>query len=107
MKTIARPEPVTEIAGNSIVKEELPTHIWPNSKLNWPEKPLFTGYGQELIDFVMKFVHRNPEGVRQCDIARALGWSDPHNWMTFHLLQEMVRNGYVHREDSTKLFFRA
>lgn len=90
----------------AIIREEAPTHVWPEgSKVQWPQEPLFRG--RELEDFVLAFVTRNPIGVRQADIRRALNWNDQKDWMTHELLKRMVEDGYLHKEESTKRYFRA
>ena len=90
----------------AIIREEAPTHVWPEGTLIvWPQEPLFRG--RELEDFVLAFVTRNPIGVRQADIRRALNWDDKKDAMTCNLLKSMVETGYLHREESTKRYFRA
>ena len=53
----------------------------------------------------LNIVSRHPAGIRQSDVAKALGIPSKfdHNWITKHLLDGLVEQGLLHKNER-KLF---
>ena len=53
----------------------------------------------------LNIVSRHPAGIRQSDVAKALGIPSAfdHNWITKHLLDGLVLEGLIEKDDR-KLF---
>ena len=63
---------------------------------------------EQLKFAALNIVSRHPRGIRQADVARALGIPSAfdHNWITKHLLDGLVQQGLIEKDDR-KLFTAA
>jgi len=65
-------------------------------------KPIIT---REAIDsHVLVFLQSNPQGVRNCDVGRAIGVNDSRQWFSYGVLDRLIRNGKV-RKNEESLYF--
>jgi hypothetical protein len=55
--------------------------------------PLFTL--SELDDHVLAFVRSNPEGVRNAQVGRAIGYNDSRQWFSYGVLERLITMGRV------------
>jgi hypothetical protein len=53
--------------------------------------PLFTA--SDLDRHVVEFVQANPEGVRNADVGRAIGYNDTRQWFSYGILERLVSAG--------------
>jgi hypothetical protein len=69
--------------------------------------PLFTT--SDLDRHVLEFIQANPEGVRNTDVGRAIGYNDSRQWFSYGILERLVAQGQlVKRSVSGKsLYFKA
>ena len=69
-----------------------------------------TGFDMRQIQSdIRAYLHDHPHGVRQSEIAKQvlrIPHKDDHNWTTYGIMQAMINNGQVIRNDK-KLFFLA
>jgi len=61
---------------------------------------------KKVEQHILKFLEANPEGVRNADVARAIGYSDSGQWLAYGALEKMIKNGLVHKSDKS-LYFKA
>jgi hypothetical protein len=61
---------------------------------------------KKVEQHILKFLEANPEGVRNADVARAIGYSDSGQWLAYGALEKMIENGLVHKSDKS-LYFKA
>jgi len=57
--------------------------------------PLFTT--SELSEHVLSFVRTNPEGVRNADVGRAIGYNDTRQWFSYGVLERLIAQGLVEK----------
>lgn len=70
--------------------------INPKRAIIWPEIPAISE--ADIIKATLSFLFINPRGVRNCEVARALGVTrtlDPRNWFTYGILTELQARGWV------------
>jgi hypothetical protein len=67
--------------------------------------PLLTA--SDLDQHVLAFLRANPEGVRNSDVGRAIGYNDSRQWFSYGVLERLQRNGLVvkHTVGSRSLYF--
>lgn len=69
-----------------------------------------TGFDMcQIQSDIRAYLHDHPHGVRQSEIAKQvlrIPHKDDHNWTTYGIMQAMINNGQVIRNDK-KLFFLA
>ena len=61
---------------------------------------------KKVEQHILKFLEANPQGVRNSDVARAIGYSDKSQWLSYGALDKMIENGLVHKSDKS-LYFKA
>jgi hypothetical protein len=61
---------------------------------------------KKVEQHILKFLEANPEGVRNADVARAIGYSDSGQWLAYGALDKMIEKGLVHKSDKS-LYFKA
>lgn len=54
---------------------------------------------------VLVFLSLNPEGVRNSDVGRAIGYNDSRQWFSYGILERLISAGKVRKQD--KLYFAA
>lgn len=55
--------------------------------------PLITA--PDLDQHVLAFLRANPEGVRNSDVGRAIGYNDSRQWFSYGVLERLQRSGLV------------
>ena len=60
----------------------------------------------DLQSHILKFLNMNPHGVRNADVARAIGFSDKGQYFAFNALERLINDGLVHKTDNS-LYFKA
>lgn len=71
------------------------------SFVTYPE-PIIT---REAIDsHVLVFLQSNPQGVRNCDVGRAIGVNDSRQWFSYGVLDRLIRNGKVRKSEESLYF---
>jgi hypothetical protein len=55
---------------------------------------------------ILKFLEANPQGVRNTDVAKAIGFTDSRQWMSHGALSKMIDKGLVEKSDKA-LYFKA
>ena len=66
-------------------------------------KPLITH--DRIRNHVLKFMEANPQGVRNSEVGRAIGYNDSRQWFSYGILDKMINEGLVEKHD--KLYFKA
>jgi len=66
-------------------------------------KPLITN--DRIRNHVLKFMEANPQGVRNSDVGRAIGYNDSRQWFSYGIMEKMIKEGLV--EKHNKLYFKA
>lgn len=59
---------------------------------------------QDIEDHVLEFITMNPEGVRNSDVGRAIGYNDSRQWFSYGVLDRLIRANKV-RKDERSLYF--
>lgn len=57
--------------------------------------PLVTN--EQLDNHVLTFLLHNPEGVRNTDVGRAIGYNDSRQWFSYGVLERLIRNGLAEK----------
>jgi hypothetical protein len=57
--------------------------------------PLFNV--ETLDQHVLAFVRSNPEGVRNSEVGRAIGYNDTRQWFSYGVLERLQRAGLVQK----------
>ena len=71
------------------------TNKFSADKIVWPAHTLISHY--VLKQAVIEFLDNNPEGVRNCDVGRALGYNDTRQWFSHGLLTSLVEEKKVEK----------
>lgn len=71
------------------------------SSVNYPA-PLLTS--EALDNHVVAFISSNPQGVRNSEVGRAIGYNDTRQWFSYGVLERLIRAGRV-RKDQRSLYF--
>ena len=61
----------------------------------WPSAPLISNY--VLKQSIIEFLDNNPEGVRNCDVGKAIGYNDSRHWFSFGLLEALIKEKKVEK----------
>lgn len=61
----------------------------------WPSAPLISNY--VLKQSIIEFLDNNPEGVRNCDVGKAIGYNDSRQWFSFGLLEALIKEKKVEK----------
>lgn len=69
--------------------------------VTFPE-PLVTY--QQLREHILTFLRNNPQGVRNSEVARAIGYYDTRMWFSFGVLERMQRDGLVRKNERSRYF---
>lgn len=67
-------------------------------------QPLITT--EDVEQHVLEFIAMNPEGVRNSEVGRAIGYNDSRQWFSYGVLDRLIRSGKV-RKDERSLYFIA
>jgi hypothetical protein len=62
--------------------------------------PLFTL--TELDDHVLAFIKSHPQGVRNSDVGRAIGYNDSRQWFSYGVLERLQSMGWVTKRTVAK-----
>ena len=65
------------------------------AKIVWPAHTLISNY--VLKQTIIEFLDNNPEGVRNCDVGKAIGYNDSRQWFSFGLLESLVKEKKVEK----------
>ena len=65
------------------------------SNIVWPATTLISNYA--LKQSIIEFLDNNPEGVRNCDVGKAIGYNDSRQWFSFGLLESLVKEEKVEK----------
>jgi len=71
------------------------TNKFNDSNIVWPAEPLFTDYA--LTRAIIEFLDNNPEGVRNCDVGKAIGYNDSRQWFSYGILEKLIKQGKVEK----------
>lgn len=58
-----------------------------------------------LRDHILHFLEQNPNGVRNTDVGKAIGYNDSRQWFSYGLLEKLIKDGHV--EKRGKNYFKA
>lgn len=61
----------------------------------WPAFTLLSSF--TLKRTILDFLDNNPEGVRNCDVGKALGYNDARDWFSYGLLESLIKEGKVEK----------
>lgn len=61
----------------------------------WPASTLISNYA--LKRTIIEFLDNNPEGVRNCDVGKAIGYNDSRQWFSFGLLETLIKEEKVEK----------
>ena len=64
-------------------------------KIVWPAHTLISNY--VLKQTIIEFLDNNPEGVRNCDVGKAIGYNDSRQWFSFGLLEALIKEEKVEK----------
>lgn len=56
-------------------------------------QPLLTA--ETIEAHVLAFVRANPQGVRNADVGRAIGYNDSRQWFSYGILDKLSRQGLI------------
>ena len=65
------------------------------NKIVWPAHSLISNYA--LKQAIIAFLDNNPEGVRNCDVGKAIGYNDSRQWFSFGLLEALIKEEKVEK----------
>jgi DNA-binding IclR family transcriptional regulator len=57
-----------------------------------------------LDQHVLNFLASNPQGVRNSDVGRAIGYNDSRQWFSYGVLERLIRSGKVRKDDNSRYF---
>lgn len=74
-------------------------------RIVWPGETLINNYSLDC--FIIEFLDRNPEGVRNCDVGKAIGYNDSRQWFSYGILERLISQGKVekHSINGKTLYF--
>jgi len=58
-----------------------------------------------LRDHILHFLDQNPTGVRNTDVGKAIGYNDTRQWLSYGLLEKLIKDGLV--EKHGQRYFKA
>ena len=65
------------------------------NKIVWPAHTLIANH--VLKQTIIEFLDNNPEGVRNCDVGKAIGYNDSRQWFSYGLLESLVKEEKVEK----------
>lgn len=72
------------------------------SSVTFPAAPILSG---ELIEnHVLEFLRANPQGVRNADVGRSLGYNDTRQWFSYGILDKLMRRELVEKDERSLYF---
>jgi len=71
------------------------TNKFSADKIVWPAHTLISNYA--LKQAIIEFLDNNPEGVRNCDVGKAIGYNDSRQWFSFGLLEALIKEEKVEK----------
>ena len=71
------------------------TNKFSADKIVWPAYPLTSNYA--LKQAIIAFLDANPEGVRNCDVGKAIGYNDSRQWFSYGLLEALIKEEKVEK----------
>lgn len=81
------------------------TNKFKANRIVWPAHTLISNYA--LKHAIIEFLDNNPEGVRNCDVGKAIGYNDSRQWFSYGLLEALIKEGKVekHSINGKTLYF--
>ena len=75
------------------------------AKVTFPAYKLIETY--KVDRFIIEFLDHNCEGVRNCDVGRAIGYNDSRQWFSYGILERLIKEGKVEKRSikGTTLYF--
>jgi len=52
----------------------------------------------ELRKQIIGFLDINPEGVRNCDVGKAIGYQDTRQWFSYGILEGLIHDNKVEKK---------
>ncbi len=76
------------------------------TKVVWPSHTFINSL--DLKWRILEFLGNNPEGVRNYDVGKAIGYQDTRQWFSYGILEQMIKEGHVEKKSINKktLYFR-
>ena len=65
------------------------------TSVTFPEHSLVSWYN--ITRHVIDFLDNNIQGVRNCDVGRALGYNDSRQWFSYGILERLIKEGKVEK----------
>lgn len=53
----------------------------------------------ELCKQIIGFLDTNPEGVRNCDVGKAIGYQDTRQWFSYGILEGLIKENKVEKKN--------
>ena len=66
------------------------------NKVVWPSQTFINRI--ELKKQIIAFLDNNPEGVRNCDVGKAIGYQDTRQWFSYGILEAMIAEKKVEKK---------
>jgi len=67
-----------------------------STKVVWPAHTFINRI--ELKKQIIEFLDNNPEGVRNCDVGKAIGYQDSRQWFSYGILEAMIAEKKVEKK---------
>ena len=55
---------------------------------------------------ILHFLEQNPNGVRNTDVGKAIGYNDSRQWFSYGLLEKLIKDGHAEK-CGKKNYFKA
>ena len=78
-----------------LMTSSVTTNKFSADKIVWPAHTLISNY--VLKQTIIEFLDNNPEGVRNCDVGKAIGYNDSRQWFSFGLLESLIKEEKVEK----------
>ena len=62
----------------------------------WPAHTFISR--NELRKQIIGFLDNNPEGVRNCDVGKAIGYQDTRQWFSYGILEGLIQDNKVEKK---------
>ncbi len=72
------------------------TNRYDAKKVVWPAHTFINRI--ELKKQIIEFLDNNPEGVRNCDVGKAIGYQDTRQWFSYGILEAMIADKKVEKK---------
>ena len=75
------------------------------TSVTYPEHSLLSWYN--ITRHITAFLDSNPQGVRNTDVGRAMGYNDKRQWFSYGILERMIKEGKVEKRtvEGKSLYF--